>query len=135
MAYVAPYLTATDAQSRLAAYSITATPTEMQLILASDELDRKGGFIGERYSETQLRAFPRTETVSGDTEGVVPDRVLDWVAITAYELSELDEPPVKHERIESLSITFTRGRRSQPWRFKRFLLSDYRRSSSIKIVR
>lgn len=134
MAYADPYITSEAARLRLLEYSITATPTLEELRMASDSLDIQGEFIGERYSATQKREFPRTVTVDGDTENVVPQRILDWVALTAFELQEDDDPPVKHERIESLSTTFTRGRRSQPDRFKKFLLRDYRDFNSFRIV-
>ncbi len=129
-----PYLTPEQATTRLSQYSIVATPTAKELELASDRLDLLGAFIGAKYAEGQVRAFPRTATVVGDTEGEVPSKVLDWVAITAYELQEEDEPPVKHERISSLSVTYTRGRINRPTRVKRDLLRAYRIRSIITIT-
>lgn len=134
MAYVAAYLTPEQAATRLTSYTVSATPTVMELTIASDMLDRKGMFIGVPYAEDQPRAFPRSETVSGDTEGVTPDRVLDWVALTAYQLQEEDEPPIRHERISSLSSTYTRGLKSRVERVKRYLLQDYRQFTGHQIV-
>jgi hypothetical protein len=91
-------------------------------------------FVGNPWSESQPRAFPRTVTITGDTENTVPDRILDWVALTAYQLQEEDEPPIRHERISSLSSTYTRGLRSRAERLKRYLLQDYRQSSANPIV-
>lgn len=133
MAYVAPYLTPEEAEARLATYTVEATPTVMELTIASDMLDRRS-FIGGPYSEVQERAFPRSETVPGDTENVVPDRVLDWVALTAYQLQEEDEPPIRSEGISTINTTYTRGLRSRVERLKRHLLMDYRGLSTYRIV-
>ncbi len=129
----APYLTPQAAQTRLAAYSITATPTPKELELASDDLDLMGPrFLGTKYTTdltVQMRQFPRSITLPGDTPGVVPEKVLDWVSMKAYGYQIDDEPPVKLERIEDIAQTYTRGKRSRLDRLMDNLLKPYTRGS------
>jgi hypothetical protein len=113
---------------------LTATPTAAVLLIASDHLDLKGPFIGCLLDEAQHRAFPRNVAVQDDPEGEIPDRVLDWVALRAYQLSRADEPGVKSEKVDSLSAAYTRGKRSRPDRLMRNLLKLYRLRGSVRIV-
>src|SRR5215207_3076663 len=115
----AAYLTPSEAQARLVLYSIDATPTAKELELASNRLDLMGGFLGLKAQEDQLRAFPRTYVYLDDVEGDVPTAILDWVALTAYQLSQDDEPPIITERIDTISQQYTRGLRSRVDRMKR----------------
>ena len=128
------YLTAADATERIQKYNLEADLTDPFVMMASDQLDYlMGGFVGAKYDHLQHPAFPRNVTLPGDTEGVVPERVLDWVALTAYELFEDHEPHVKSERVKNISEVFVRGRHSQPSRFKKTLLRPYR-VRSVKTV-
>ncbi|PLS86469.1 MAG: hypothetical protein CYG60_07100 [Actinobacteria bacterium] len=130
----AAYLTPTDAIARLAAYGIDGSPTGAELRLASDDLDRLGRFVGEKADPAQHRAFPRDVTVQDDPPGVVPPRVLDWVALTAYQLSEEDEPPVTSERVDNLNVAYGgRGKRSKASRLKKRLLFGYRGAGPARI--
>lgn len=122
----AAYLTPAQAQGRLLDYSIVGIPTARELILASDDLDLMGGFAGEKYETDQPRVFPRSVTIRDDDEGEVPSDILDWVALTAWQLHVEDEPPVKSERLDLLSATYTRGKRSRISRIKENLLRFYR---------
>lgn len=130
----AAYLTTTQANARLALYSITTALTAKELERASDALDLEGDFVGYPYADDQLRAFPRDVEIRDDVAGVVPDAILDWVALTAYQLHKADEPPVKSERLGKLGQTYTRGKKSRIYRLKRNLLRLYRGSTSYEIV-
>ncbi len=123
----AAYLTPEQATPRLAAYSITATPTPAELSLASDDLDyNRGPFVGTRYAPTQLREFPRDPFVRDDPAGLVPGAVLDWVALRAYQLQIDDEPNVQKERVDTIAIDYTgRGKRSRLSRLMDNLLKPY----------
>jgi hypothetical protein len=129
----AAYLTPQEATTRLSAYGLTATPTAAVVLLASDDLDHKGPFIGNPLAEDQHRAFPRDLTVQDDTPSQVPARILDWVALRAYQLSRAHEPGVKAEKVDALSATYTRAKRSRPDRLMKNLLKLYRHAASIRI--
>lgn len=122
----AAYLTSAQAQTILTGFGLDGSGiSDVLLKLASDDLDERRVYIGERYLEDQLRQFPRSITVSDDTAGQVPERILQWVALHAYELTQEDEAPVKSERISKISTTFARGNRSIVSRLKRHLLRPY----------
>lgn len=121
------YLTAEQATARIAEYNLEGPVTEAFVELATDELEfMHAGWIGTKYDPDQDLSFPRSVTVAGDTEGVVPERILNWVAITAYQLQEDDEPAVRAERVKNISEQFVRGREAQPSRIKKRLLRPYR---------
>lgn len=133
----APYLTATQAAQRLGAYSLTNTaeyPTDTFLKLASDELDEYNSFLGDRYDLLQPREFPRSITIGDDTEGQVPERVLDFVALRAYQLTNELDPPVITESIKGLSTIFTRGRKTLTDRIMPQLMRPYKQRASVKII-
>ena len=120
------YLTPEEAADRLTEYGLEPAEvlaTELQVV--SNDLDREHTFVGERYVEGQLREFPRNITLPGDTDNAVPSDVLDWVAITAYELHNDDEAPVKQERIDTVTTAWTRGVKSRASRLKKNLLRPY----------
>lgn len=128
---MAGYLTTEEAQTRLSErYGITATLTTGDVEAASDELDDMTPFIGSRYSDDiniQARPFPRDETLSGDGEGAVPERVLDWVALRAYQLATDEEPPVTSESAGGVSVSYKTPKVSQTDRRMAALLSPYLR--------
>ena len=79
------------AQSHLSLYfGITVTMVVADLDLAEASLRRMGPFIGTRYAENQPDDFPRSITLEGDAEGVVPEVVLDFVALRAASLAQAD---------------------------------------------
>ena len=79
------------AQSHLSTFfGITATMVVADLDLAEASLRRMGPFIGTRYNPTQPNDFPRSITLEGDTEGVVPEAVMDFVALRAASLAQAD---------------------------------------------
>ncbi len=130
------YLTAPAARERLSnRFGITANPLDGDLDAASDELDARGPFLGERYaSNEQARAFPRSVTAPGDTVGVVPERVLDWVALRAYQLGQEDLPPVSGEAVLDDQVRYARPKKSRVERLMKSLLVPYRRGS-VRIAR
>lgn len=131
----APYLSPTDAAARLTRYRITGSPNETELSLASDEIDARSGWIGNTYASGQLRAFPRSVTVQDDVAGTVPSRVLDWVALRAFQLSEDDDPDVTQEKVDVLSFSYGgRGKRSRTRRLMQGLLKPYRFNGTARIV-
>lgn len=130
-----PYLTTGQATARLALYAITAapaSPSAAELAIASDALDQRGNYVGEPASTVQLRSFPRSITIADDLAGAVPDRVLDWVALRAYQLSIDDAPPIAQEKVGSLGVQYRtsagrgRGKVSRPERLMANLLRAYR---------
>lgn len=133
----APYLTTQEAEQRLLAYSVAGAPTEDELRLASDELDLLGGFVGLKHTEGQHRQFPRTINIRDDVDGEIPQAVKDWVALSAYQLQREDTPPVKSEKLDVISTTYTRGKKNRLDRLKKDLLRFYRGASAqgrIRIV-
>ena len=133
----AAYLTTQQATTRLAAYEIQAAPSEVELRIASDDLDlREGPFVADRLGPAQVREFPRSATVRDDVAGSVPAQVLDWVALRAYQLSEDDEPAVLSEKVSSISVRYARGKKGRVERLMANLLRPYRarRARSVRIV-
>lgn len=110
---MAPYLIAADAQDRLLArYSITATLVEGDMDAASDELDALYPFIGLKYADEQVRAFPRSlEPDGSDGDGTVPANILDAVSLLALEYVEDFGPPVKSESAMSATVVYERPKR------------------------
>lgn len=114
----APYLDPAAAASRLSGFGITAEVSERELMVASDQLDALAPFAGSKpYG--QERQFPRAG------EDAVPDAVLDWVALRAYELSSEEEPPVTSERAGSVSRNYGRAKISRTARLRYGLLDRY----------
>lgn len=128
----AAYLTPADAGTRIASYglSLPAPPPEAILRIASDELDLKGPFLGERLGgELQQREFPRDTSVQDDVPEQVPERILDWVALRAYQLAKDDDAPIKAEKIDKISVSYSRGKTSKVSRYMRNLLRYYRHAA------
>ena len=122
----AAYLTPAEAEARLSRHKIVGSPLAADLEIASDDLDGLGRFVGEKLNPAQHREFPRTVAVQDDVAGSVPSRVLDWVALRAYQHSEDDEPPVLSERISSIGVNYARGKVSRTSRLMANLLRFYR---------
>ena len=79
------------AQSHLSLYfGLTVTMVVADLDMAEASLKRMGPFIGTRYAENQVNDFPRSVTLEGDTEGAIPEVVLDFVALRAATLAQAD---------------------------------------------
>lgn len=85
------YLTATEASSRLLSrFEIVANVLPVHAEMAHDSLKRARPFIGGLYDYNQQDDFPRSITLDGDTENVVPDAVLDYIALRAASLALSD---------------------------------------------
>lgn len=122
---IEPYLSPTEAATRLGSYGLESEVLAVELQIVSNDLDREHTFVGERYADGQEREFPRNITLAGDTEGQIPSDVLDWLAITAYQLHNDDEAPIKQERVDTITTAWTRGVRSRSDRLKKNLLRPY----------
>lgn len=117
------YLTETEALKRLSSYNIDEAPTAGDLQVASLELDSMGPWADEKTDTTgaQERAFPR----GGDQ--VVPDAILDAVALIAYAFAQDDEPPITSETFFGhQSVTYATPKESPYARRVRALISPYR---------
>jgi hypothetical protein len=121
------YLGPEQAQIRLAAYGIDARPSMGDLVAASYELDGQGPFIGERLDSSQTLAFPRTlnPDYTANTDEDVPGRILDWVALKSYQLTNEEEPGVVSESIGLASVSYSTPKTSQTSRRLEFLISPY----------
>lgn len=110
---MASYLTADDAQDRLEdRYGLTSTLNEGDMNAASDELDALRPFLGSKYLTDQERAFPRSiEPDGSDSDGTVPDDILDAVALLAWLYAEDPGPPVKSESAGGVSVTYASAKR------------------------
>lgn len=108
------YLSITDAEIRLLErFDIELMSSGLNLgdlILATQALDNNIPFKGAKFdSETNVQPlqFPRSWTLDGDGEGVVPNDVLDYVALSAY-ISKLEpDPGIKSESVADGSITYS----------------------------
>lgn len=127
----AAYLTAADAKTRLSRYNVVGSPSAADLEAASDDLDLVGRFVGDRLDPAQHREFPRSVAIQDDVPGSVPPRVLDWVALRAYQLSEDDEPPVLAEKVSSISVRYARGKKGRVERLMANLLRHYRAGTRV----
>jgi hypothetical protein len=131
------YLTPQEAHDRLAAFEIDSLPSQGAVDTASRRVDNMGPFYGARYTSPQERAFPRTFTAEGDTEGEVPNAVLDWVALEAHQLTTTqsggDKPPVSSvSHAGAGSVTYARPKVSNEVWLQYGLLKPYlRRSGTI----
>lgn len=133
---MASYLTTIDAELRLDdRYGITATISQGDIDAASDELDSMMPFVGYRYStdtDVQTRQFPRATTLDGDTEGEVPPRILDWVALRAYQLATDEGPAVTSEGAGGVSVSYANPKVSQTEKRMMGLLSPYLRRVGVR---
>jgi hypothetical protein len=129
---IPPYLTASEIAARLASrYNITATIAPADAEAASNELDAMRPFIGWRFEldpTAQPRQFPRNiEPDLSESDGTIPDAILDTVALLAYAY-ELDEgPPVKQEGAGGASITYAYPKRNLANRRIEELMRPYMR--------
>jgi len=118
---VAAYITKEDAVTRLSdpdtGFGLTEEEAQVitggDLVLASDSLDDMAPFVGARYDAEQERQFPRSETLPGDTEGELPERVLNWVVMRAYQLSSDEGPAVTSEGAGGVSVSYAHPKLSQ----------------------
>lgn len=134
-----PYIGFGDAQVVLMKYNLPIAdqndrnliPDTALLRLASDRVDQMGPFIGARYSPSQVRAFPRSVTLDGDDEGVVPQAIKDWVALEACRLQQEDDPPMTSYSLGSMSETFSRGKRSRIAMLQENLVGRYQHRTAL----
>jgi hypothetical protein len=120
-----PYLTRAQYATRTGTPEADA-PSEYELRLASDAVDAMGPYIGRRYSDTQERAFPRSITLPGDTEGAVPERVLDAVVeLARSEQSGEDDTPITSHSVLDESVTYAVPKTPKSVRRVGALLSPY----------
>lgn len=128
------YLTEAAAAARLADLGHVDSFILADLNEASDMIDASGPFIGVRYSDTQARAFPRSVTIAGDTEGVVPERVLNAVVLAAYAKKQnIDEAPIKSESVGDISVTYATSQLSKEWQRISLYLRPYQLKSGIRL--
>ena len=126
-----PYLTKTEAEARLRdRYGVTASLFPGDLDVASDELDEAGPFVGRKTAPNQEREWPRTGNLNEGVRGilnptVIPEAVLDWVALRALQLSTDEEPPVKSEGAGGVSVSYATAKLSQTSKRMEGLLRPY----------
>lgn len=124
---MAAYLTREQYAARTG-ITVASAPSLLELRLASDAVDAFGPFTGLRYAADQERAFPRTHLLPGDTENVVPERVLDAVALLgSAEADGEDEAPVKSESVMQASRTYAGAKVPRTTRRVAMLLGPYQR--------
>lgn len=127
-----PYLDETEIAARLLSrFGITATIVPADADAASRELDSMRPFIGWRFEldpTTQPLQFPRNiEPDLSDSDGTVPDAVLDAVSLLAYSYSADEGPPVKAEAAGGVSVTYVYAKPSLTMRRVEELLRPYMR--------
>jgi hypothetical protein len=134
------YLTGGEAADRLAErFGVTASPSEGDLAVASSIVDAFGPFVGTLYEWDQPHAFPRSETLAGDTEGEVPESVLDAVALFAADLADSSEDvgggaPVQSYTVGEMTYQFVTGGSRSPRKSKAaMLLSSYSRRTGVVV--
>lgn len=122
------YLTSTQIQTRLTSrFELSATVNEGDADIASADLDASGPFVGAKQDEAQEEQFPRNTNPDGtaNTSTTVPEPVLDWVALRAYELASDEDPAIQSEGISDLRVTYASPRISQTQRRMENLLRPY----------
>lgn len=129
---MAAYLTADNAATHLyERFGVTTELYDADLEIASDEVDRSGPFIGERYAPvaTQPRAFPRSVNPDGSTVtgSTVPDGVLDAVVCLAYALKRGETLGVTSESTLDRSLTYPSPLQSRWILRAKMALDPYRR--------
>ena len=109
------YITPDGAQERLwTRYGLKSAINPGDTANATIELDtRSTEFIGDRDDPQQVLAFPRSTTVAGDLPGVVPERVLDWIALRAHQISKPATPPAIKEQVDTLAVQYTHGKQDR----------------------
>lgn len=122
------YLTSTQIQTRLTSrFELTATVSEGDADIASASLDASGPFIGAKLDEVQEGQFPRDTKPDGtaSTSTAVPESVLDWVALRAYQLATDEESAIQSESISDWRATYAAPKVSQTERRMENLLRPY----------
>ena len=122
------YETSDQMETRLEdRFGITATVYEGDAEIASDELDALRPFIGSKLDSDQEREFPRSINPDGTTneDTDVPERVLDWVALKAYTLANVDVPAITSESIGSTSRSYSTPKIDQSERRMSVLIEPY----------
>ena len=125
---MAGYLTADQMADRLAdRWGITATITEGDADVASDELDASGPFRFRKKDSSQERAFPRSLLLDGtdNTAGTIPEAVLDAVALLAHHTASDEGPAVTSESTLDRSVSYASPKPAQAERRVAALLSPY----------
>lgn len=135
---MAAYLTKEDAATRLLdRYGITVVLADGDVDAASDELDGMTPFVGSRYSDdttVQARQFPRSITLPGDTENVVPDRPLNWVSLTAAQFALDEEPAITSEGAGGASRSYANPKVSRIEKLKTALhIEDYLQRVGVRV--
>ncbi len=130
------YLSAPDAEARLfARFGLEVSLSAGDLDAASDEVDGAGPFLGAPYTYPQARQFPRSHLRGADIAGVVPDAVLDFVALRAAHLAQADPTvPVRSEGVGDVSVTYAspKGTRLDTLLAASFReLTNYRRRTGV----
>lgn len=123
------YLTPQEAHTRLLNYDIDVLPSPGFIAAATRALDSLGPFIGNVWDEEQVLEFPRDQTLIADTEGEVPEAILDWVALQAVSLSENEAPPITSISLaEAGSVTYASPNYPRVARLQSNLLNNYTES-------
>ena len=125
---MAGYLTADQMADRLAdRWGITTTITEGDADVASDELDASGPFRFRKKDSAQERAFPRSLLLNGtdNTAGIIPEAVLDAVALLAHHSASDEGPAVTSESTLDRSVSYASPKPAQAERRVAALLSPY----------
>lgn len=132
------YITAADGGARLLSrFNITATLSNADVEIASDELDSLRPFIGDKQATdgTQPRQFPRNINPDGteNTDPAVPEPILDGVVLLAYQAVEDEGPAIKSHSVLDLSITYASPKVSQASRRILALVSPYLLRTGVRL--
>ncbi len=106
-----PHITRSAAEARLSSrYDLDIELLDVHVDMAEQSLKRMGPFSGYRYDAAQANLFPRTVFYDGDTENVVPDAVLDYLALHAAYIATYDDttPVTSHSLSGVGSISYAR---------------------------
>ncbi len=86
------HITRSAAEARLSSrYDLDIELLDAHVEMAEQSLRSMGPFSGNRYDASQPDLFPRTAPRDGDTPGVVPGAVLDYLALRAAYIATYDE--------------------------------------------
>lgn len=86
------HITRSAAEARLSSrYNLNIGLLDVHVDMAEQSLRSLGPFSGYRYDSAQANLFPRTLLYDGDTENVIPDAVLDYLALHAAYVATYDE--------------------------------------------
>lgn len=123
------YLTTSQADTRLlSVFDIDHESSFGRVALASARIDNMGPFIGVRYESDQVLAFPRSVTLDGDTEGEVPEAVLNLTALLTYKATATtNSPPITSQSARGLSVTYATPKTSPTDSLLALALEDLKR--------